>query len=51
MKRTLGMVFFLVVLAGTAGCGEKNTADITAQENNQTEQTDVRRTFFLGRTG
>ena len=40
MKRTLGMVFFLVVLAGTAGCGEKNTADITAQENNQTEQTE-----------
>ena len=27
MKKTLGMVFFLTVLAGMAGCGQKNTAN------------------------
>ena len=34
MKKTLCMVFFLTVLAGTAGCGQKNTA-------NTMEQTDL----------
>lgn len=39
MKKTLGMVFFLTVLAGMAGCGQKNTANTTEQTDTQTEKT------------
>ncbi len=39
MKKTLGMVFFLTVLAGTAGCGQKNTVNTTEQTDTQTEKT------------
>ena len=39
MKKTLCMVFFLTVLAGTAGCGQKNTANTTEQTDTQTEKT------------
>ena len=39
MKKTLGMVFFLTVLAGMAGCGQKNTANTMEQTDTQTEKT------------
>ena len=39
MKKTLCMVFFLTVLAGTAGCGQKNTANTMEQTDTQTEKT------------
>lgn len=39
MKKTLGMVFFLTVLAGTAGCGQKNAVNTTEQTDTQTEKT------------
>ena len=46
MKKTLCMVFFLAVLAGTAGCGEKNNADTIEQTDTQTEKT-LEEHFFL----
>lgn len=46
MKKTLCMVFFLAVLAGTAGCGEKNNADKIEQTDTQTEKT-LEEHFFL----
>ena len=35
MKKTLGMVFFLTVLAGMAGCGQKNTAFAHMKQQNR----------------
>lgn len=32
MKKTLGMVFFLTVLAGTAGCGQKNAVNTQSKQ-------------------
>ena len=46
MKKTLCMVFFLAVLAGTAGCGEKNNADTIEQTDTQTEKK-LEEQFFL----
>ena len=46
MKKTLCMVFFLAVLAGTAGCGEKNNVDTIEQTDTQTEKT-LEEHFFL----
>jgi len=39
MKKTLCMVFFLTVLAGMAGCGQKNTVNTTEQTDTETEKT------------
>ena len=39
MKKLLGMVFFLTVLAGMAGCGQKNTVNTTEQTDTETEKT------------
>ena len=50
MKKTLCMVFFLTVLAGTAGCGQKNTANTMEQTDTQTEKT-LEEHFFSARNG
>ena len=47
MKKTLCMVFFLTVLAGTAGCGQKNTANTDRYPDGE----NIRRTFLFGRAG
>lgn len=50
MKKTLGMVFFLTVLAGMAGCGQKKYCKYN-RTNRYPDGENIRRTFLFGRAG
>lgn len=50
MKKTLGMVFFLTVLAGMAGCGQKNTVNTMEQTDTQPETVQKRLNVYHEQT-